>query len=919
MIDDPPACATAEFGRGFVTGIYMVSWIPIPPLRRKADDQPPQRDGVGFLALFYCFLFLFATPAGATHNRGGEITFRQLSGLTFEITVVTYTKDQNAADRPELPVSFNYGNPVVIDTVPRLSRVFVGNDIVRNTYVTTHTFPGPSTYTVSVADPNRVANVVNIPNSVNLMFFIQTQLTISPFLGANSSPILNFPPIDYACINRLFVHNPGAVDPDGDSLSYEITPCRGDNGLPVPGFFYPAPQSQLYVDGIYGDFIWNTPQQLGEFNFAMLIREWRNGVNISSILRDFQVTVAPCNNRPPNLNLPPDTCVVAGSPLLRTITATDSDGQVISLSAAGMPFAPPRGAVSQSSATFTDVTGVGPLSSSFEWNTTCSHIRLSPYRVVFKAIDNGNPPLTAYGVWNIRVIPPAVTGPAASPLPASIRVNFDPHPCTSALGYRIYRKQGSGPFVPGYCVTGVPPSTGYVLIDTVMGRMSTVYVDDNGGRGLPQGEEYCYRITAFFSENPLNPLGGSESITSEEACARVPLSLPAFTRVSVRRTDAITGVVSLAWIGPAELDQSLFPPPYQLELSRSLRPDFQGSTSVFARTWPSFASLMADTAHLDSALNTTQGPHYYRLALYSGVSTALVGRNAPASSVYLQVQPLDSRLRLNWIWDTPWLNDSFYVYRGGTAGVWQLLGVTNQSEWVDSGLVNGLSYCYYVMSRGGYRAPGMPSLLFNDAQQVCGIPRDSVPPCPPTLAVATDCDRFQNALSWQQKPECAADLREWRIYFSEGAGAPFVLLTSVPADSLPAWVHSGLLSSVAGCYRITAVDSGGNESGFVNEVCADNCLRYELPNVFSPNGDGVNDVFRPLPGWRFVESVDLYVYNRWGQVVFRSIVPAIDWDGTSAQGTPVEEGTYYYRIRVNFRVFSGIESVDREGVVGLYR
>ena len=79
------------------------------------------------------------------------------------------------------------------------------------------------------------------------------------------------------------------------------------------------------------------------------------------------------------------------------------------------------------------------------------------------------------------------------------------------------------------------------------------------------------------------------------------------------------------------------------------------------------------------------------------------------------------------------------------------------------------------------------------------------------------------------------------------------------------------------------------------------------------------DVFRPLPGWRFVESVDLYVYNRWGQVVFRSIVPAIDWDGTSAQGTPVEEGTYYYRIRVNFRVFSGIESVDREGVVGLYR
>jgi len=861
----------------------------------------------------------WSMTAEATHNRGGEITFRQLSGLTFEITVTTYTKDQNAADRPDLPVSFNYGNPVFIDTVPRLSRVFVGADIVRNIYVTTHTFPGPSTYTISVADPNRVANVVNIPNSVNLMFYIQTQITISPFLGVNSSPVLNFPPIDYACINRLFVHNPGAVDPDGDSLSYEITPCRGDNGLPVPGFYYPAPQNQLYVDGIYGDFIWNTPQQAGEFNYAMLIREWRNGVNISSILRDFQVTVAACSNRPPNLQVPPDTCVVAGSPLMRSITATDSDGQVISLSAAGMPFAPPRGAVSQSPATFTDVTGVGPLSSPFNWNTTCSHIRVAPYRVVFKAIDNGSPPLTAYGVWNIRVIAPAVTGVVATPQPAAIRVNFNPHACTSALGYRVYRKQGPGPFTPGYCETGVPASTGYALIDTLMGRNATVYVDDNGGRGLPPGEEFCYRITAFFSENALNPLGGSESITSEEACARVPLSLPAFTRVSIRTTDPLNGSVSLAWLGPSELDQALFPPPYRIELVRSLRPDFQASSTVFIRTWPDFSSLMADTSHIDTLINTVQGPHFYRINLYSGPAFGLVGGNTSASSVFLQVQALDARLRLTWTWDTPWQNDSFYVYREGLAGVRQLIGVTPRPEWIDTALVNGRSYCYYVMSRGGYRALGMPELLYNDAQRVCGTPRDSVPPCPPTLTITTDCDRFQNLLTWQQKPECAADLLEWRIYYSAGEGSPFTPLTSVPADSLPAWLHGGLSSSVAGCYRITAVDSGGNESGFVNEVCAENCLEYELPNVFSPNADGVNDVFRPLPGWRFVQSIDLYVYNRWGQVVYRSIVPSIDWDGTNMQGVPVEEGTYYYRIRINFRVFAGIESVDRDGVVGIYR
>ena len=117
----------------------------MPLLSLNLDRCPLRLEVYGY---FFFRALVFSLPfwsltAEATHNRGGEITFRQLSGLTFEITVTTYTKDQNAADRPDLPVSFNYGNPVLIDTVPRLSRVFVGADIVRNIYVTTHTFPGP--------------------------------------------------------------------------------------------------------------------------------------------------------------------------------------------------------------------------------------------------------------------------------------------------------------------------------------------------------------------------------------------------------------------------------------------------------------------------------------------------------------------------------------------------------------------------------------------------------------------------------------------------------------------------------------------------------------------------------------------------------------------------------------------------------
>jgi len=57
--------------------------------------------------------------------------------------------------------------------------------------------------------------------------------------GYDNSPILMIPPIDNACVNEPFYHNPGAYDPDGDSLSYKLVPCRGDQGLVIPGYTLP--------------------------------------------------------------------------------------------------------------------------------------------------------------------------------------------------------------------------------------------------------------------------------------------------------------------------------------------------------------------------------------------------------------------------------------------------------------------------------------------------------------------------------------------------------------------------------------------------------------------------------------------------------------------------------------------------------
>jgi len=67
-----------------------------------------------------------------------------------------------------------------------------------------------------------------------------------------------------------------------------------------------------------------------------------------------------------------------------------------------------------------------------------------------------------------------------------------------------------------------------------------------------------------------------------------------------------------------------------------------------------------------------------------------------------------------------------------------------------------------------------------------------------------------------------------------------------------------------------------------------------VPNVFTPNGDGQNDVFHVTAGGMQTYSIE--IFNRWGQKVFLSDNPNIDWDGRSMSGIEESTGPYYYLI-----------------------
>ncbi len=72
------------------------------------------------------------------------------------------------------------------------------------------------------------------------------------------------------------------------------------------------------------------------------------------------------------------------------------------------------------------------------------------------------------------------------------------------------------------------------------------------------------------------------------------------------------------------------------------------------------------------------------------------------------------------------------------------------------------------------------------------------------------------------------------------------------------------------------------------------CNNIYLPNAFSPNGDGVNDVFRPL-GSPYLTQIELRVYNRYGGLIFTSSATRQGWDGTF-HGAPQPPGTYIWTL-----------------------
>ena len=332
-----------------------------------------------------------------------------------------------------------------------------------------------------------------------------------------------------------------------------------------------------------------------------------------------------------------------------------------------------------------------------------------------------------------------------------------------------------------------------------------------------------------------------------------------------------------------------------------------------------------DTTFIDSKLNTLGTAYNYRVDLYSGPNSKyFVGSSATASSIYLSAKGSQNCAKLSWISSVPW-NDSLYTIYRKFASVPSFIKIATVKgtvhSYTDTNLANDTTYCYYVESTSSYNDTTIMSPLFDSSEVQCVMPRDTIPPCAPQLKVSALCNAFQDSLIWNDPNHFCKnthDVMYYNIYYAPTEGGEMNVITSIhnPLDTI--FVNDSL-ASVAGCYAVTAVDSAGNESAII-PFCVDNCPQYQLPNVFTPNGDGINDLFTPILPYRYIKSIDINIYNRWGEIVFNTTNPAINWDGKDMHSKgECPDGVYYYICTVNEIRVTGIQPITLKGFVQIIR
>jgi gliding motility-associated-like protein len=437
--------------------------------------------------------------AYANHLFGGELFYTHVGGNTYQVTMILYGDCGNTtgsfaslpAAQPTVEVYNGSAfvqmltltgqpgsgvdvSPVCPDEANNTKCVNINNPlpgVKKFIYAASITLNGTSanwrfrsTGNLGNSSAGRSTAITNIivPVAGSLM---SLEATLNNTAAANSSPVYTTIPTPFFCINKPQEYNQGAVDGNGDSLSFQLVPGLNATN-PSTNVTYIAPATAtaplLCLPGSYS---FNTTN--GQLSFypnavqnalvVSKVSEYRNGVLVGTSMREMTfVVLNNCNNNPPDgsisnpvngtlvNNTTIKTCV-GNTTLSFNIPVADPDGDNITIDVQGVPSGP---------VTFVQNNNTASPNFVFSWNLT--GVAPGSYTFYLTFTDDGCPLTSKQTVaYTVQVLPkPGIVFSLVEPATCSRKAKFTIAPVGNDFPYTFNALQGSTTLLTVNNITG---------------------------------------------------------------------------------------------------------------------------------------------------------------------------------------------------------------------------------------------------------------------------------------------------------------------------------------------------------------------------------------------------------------------------------------------------------------------------------
>ena len=372
---------------------------------------------------------LLSFSSFSSHLMGGQITARNIGGLTYEITLTQYRDTLGIPISPGAQVDFM--DAVTNIQLVRLTiyptcqpAIGMGNGVEKYIYIDTVTFPYAGSFIAFYSTCCRNSAILNLPQPDTRYLFLDALIWAD---STNSSPVFLNDPITIAQDSVPFSYNPAPFDIDGDSLQWQMDIPMDVNissvgiGLPILPYSLPPsdPSNPFALNPNTGEITF-TPIAIGNFQISLKAIEYRNGLPVGYIRRDMQLIVLPSPNAPIVVNAVPNVNRFStGSPSTQSAPVYVNPGQhlsflfetlnpdngMIEVTLNGDAFNANTPAMVTSNPPYISNGSTSSTSTIVDWYPSQSEVRSQPYSLIFRVADFYGP----FKFYNDYTFPIVVT------------------------------------------------------------------------------------------------------------------------------------------------------------------------------------------------------------------------------------------------------------------------------------------------------------------------------------------------------------------------------------------------------------------------------------------------------------------------------------------------------------------------------